>query len=91
MSGVTEVHINMHSMIRLKHSPYSPDLVLSDLSFFPKTNEKLRNIQMVDEEDVFPQLQELLDGIFRKESDKVFGTWINRLIIVSQGDGADIS
>jgi hypothetical protein len=46
---------------------------------------------MIDEEDLFSGLQEILNLISRKELDKVFRRWINRLMIVSRGDGADIS
>jgi hypothetical protein len=74
MSGATEVYINEQNMIRLKHPPNSPDLVLSDFYLFPATNEKLKHIQMVGEEQLFHRLQELLDGISRKRSDNLFGT-----------------
>jgi hypothetical protein len=46
---------------------------------------------MADEEHLFYRLQELLNGICHQEFDKVFGTWINRFMIVSQGDGDYIS
>jgi hypothetical protein len=78
-------------MVRLKHHPYSPDLAPSDFYLFPTITEKLTDIRMVDEGDLFERLHELLKAIPRKELDKVFGIWINRLMIVSQSDGADIS
>jgi hypothetical protein len=87
LSGETEVYISEPNTRRLKHPPYSPDLAPSDFYLFPTIKEKLKDIQMVDEEDLFYRLQELLNGISCKELDKVFGTWINRLMIVSQGDG----
>jgi hypothetical protein len=62
-----------------------------DFSLFPTIKERLKNIQMVEEEDLFYRLQELLNGISCKELDQVVGTWINRLMIVSHGDGAYIS
>jgi hypothetical protein len=46
---------------------------------------------VVDEDDLFYLLQEIGNRISREELDKVFGTWINRLMIVSRGDGASIS
>jgi hypothetical protein len=91
MSGATEVYINKHNMIWLKHPPYSSDLGPSDFYLFRTAKERLKNIQMVDEEDLFCQLQELLNGICHKHLDQILGRWINRLMIVSQGDRADIS
>jgi hypothetical protein len=64
--------------------------VASDFYLFRTVKEKLQNVQMIDEEDLFHRLQELSNDISRKELDKVFGTWINRFKIVSQGDGYDI-
>jgi hypothetical protein len=78
-------------MLRLRHPPYSPDRALSDFSCSPIIKEKLKDIRMVDEGALFHRLHELLKAIPRKELDKVFGTWIHRLMIVSQGDGAYIS
>jgi hypothetical protein len=53
--------------------------------------EKLKDIQLVDEEDLFYRLQEIVNSISRKELDQVFGTWINRFMIVSRGNRAYIS
>jgi hypothetical protein len=90
-SRTTEEYIRQHDMIRLQHPPYSPDLAPSDFYLLPTIKEKLKDIQMVDEEDLFDGLQEILNSISRKELDKVFGTWINRLMIVRRGDGSYIS
>jgi hypothetical protein len=46
---------------------------------------------MVDEEDLFYPLKDLLNRILRRDLAKVFGTWINCLMAVSQGDAAYIS
>jgi hypothetical protein len=91
MSESTEVDIGKQNIVQLKHTPSSPDLAPSDSDLFLTVKEKLKNIQMIGEEHVLYRLQELLNGISRKELDKVFGTWINRLMIVSQGDKASIS
>jgi hypothetical protein len=56
-----------------------------------QSKKKPKDIQIADEEDLFSQLQEKFNSISGKELDKVFGTWINRLMIVSKGDGACIS
>jgi hypothetical protein len=58
---------------------------------FPTIKEKLKDSQMVDEEDGFYRLQEILNSITGKQLDKLFDTWINRLMIESRGDGAYIS
>jgi hypothetical protein len=78
-------------MIRLQHPPYSPDLSPSQFYLFPTINEKPKDIQMVDEEDLLCRLQQILNSVSGKELDKAFGTWINRLMIVSRADGANIS
>jgi histone-lysine N-methyltransferase SETMAR len=90
-SGVSEVYLAEHSMIRLKHPPYSPDLAPSDFYLVPTVKERLKDIEMVDEEDLLNRLKEILNEIPRKGLDKVFRTWINWLMMVSGGDGGYIS
>jgi hypothetical protein len=90
-SRITEKYIKQHDMIRLQHPPYSLDLAPSDFYLLPTIKEKLKDIQMVDEEDLFHRLQEILNNICHQQLDKVFGTWINRFMIVSRDDGAYIS
>jgi hypothetical protein len=90
-SRATEECIRQDNMIRLQHPLYSLDLASSDFYLFPTIKEKPKGIQMVDEEDLFYRLQEILNSISRKELDKVFDTEINRLMIESRGDGAYIS
>jgi histone-lysine N-methyltransferase SETMAR len=84
-SGATEVYITEHNMIRFKHPPYSPDLAPSLFSFLRTIKERLKDIQMLDEENLFYPLKEFLNGIPRRELAKVFGTWMNRLMAVSRG------
>jgi hypothetical protein len=84
-SEATEGYIREYNMMRLKHPPYSPDLAPSDFYLFPTITKKLKDIRMVDEDDLVDPLHELLKAIPRKELDKLFDTWINRLMIVSQG------
>jgi hypothetical protein len=47
--------------------------------------EKLKNIQMIDEDDLFCRLQELLNEMPIKELRKVFGAWTNWLLDVNRG------
>jgi transposase len=49
-SRTTEEYIRQHNMIRVQHPLYSPDLAPSDFYLFPTIKEKLKDIQMVDEE-----------------------------------------
>jgi hypothetical protein len=72
-SRATEVYLMEHNMIRLKQPLYSPDLTLSNFYLFPTIKEKLKNIRMVDEKDLFDRLNELLKVISRKELRKIFG------------------
>jgi hypothetical protein len=65
-----------HNMLRLRHSPYSPDLAPSDFYLFRTVKEKLKDIAMIDEENLFYRLQELLNDIRIHELRKVFATWI---------------
>jgi hypothetical protein len=60
-----------HNMVRLQHPPYSPNLAPSDFSLFPTVKEKLKDIEMVDEEDLFYPLQEFLNDIPIRELRKV--------------------
>jgi hypothetical protein len=53
--------------------------------------EKLKDTEMVDEEDLFYRLQELLNDILIRELRKVFTSWIKRLVDVSKGNGSYIS
>jgi hypothetical protein len=58
---------------------------------FPTIKEQLTDIQMVNDEDVFYWLRELLNEIPVRELRKVFDTWIKRLTAVTRGDGSYIS
>jgi hypothetical protein len=74
-----------HNMIQLKHPPYSPNLTPRDFYLFPTIKEILTDIQMVDGEDLFYRLCELLNEIPVRELRKVFDTWIKRLTAVTRG------
>jgi hypothetical protein len=81
----TEIYITKHDIIGLKYPRYSPDLAPSDFYLFLIIKERLKDIQMVDEEDISVQclVRELLNGIPRRELAKILGTWINCLMTVS--------
>jgi hypothetical protein len=80
-----------HNMVRLQYPSHSLDLAPSDFYLFPTVTEKLKDIEMVDEEDLFYQLQEVLNDIPNRELRTVFTAWIKRLFDVSKGDGSSIS
>jgi superfamily I DNA/RNA helicase len=84
-SGGSEVFMDEHNIIRLKHPPYSPDLRPNDFYLFPTIKEKLAYIQVVDDEDLSYRLRELLNEIPVRELRKVFDTWIKRLAAVTGG------
>jgi hypothetical protein len=52
-SGANEVFMAEDNMIRFKHPPHSPDLAPSDFYLFPTIKERLTDIQMADEKDLF--------------------------------------
>jgi hypothetical protein len=84
-SGASEVFMAEYNMIRLKHPPYSRDLAPSDFCLLPTIKERLTDIQIVDEEDFFYRLRELLNEMPVRELRKVFDTWIERLTAVTRG------
>jgi hypothetical protein len=55
-----------------------------DLYLFSTVKAKLKDIEMVDEGDLFYRLQELLNDLIR-ELRKVFTAWIKRLVDASKG------
>jgi hypothetical protein len=90
-SGANEVFMAEHNIIQFKHLPYSQDLAPSDFYFFRTIKERLTDVQMVDEEDLFYRLSELLNEIPVRELRKGFNTWIKGLTAVTRGDGSYIS
>jgi hypothetical protein len=90
-SWVGEVFIAEQNMIWFKHPPDSPDLAPSDFYLFPIIKERLADIQIVDEKDLFDRLRALLNEIPLRELKKVFDIWIKRFMAVTRGDGSYIS
>jgi hypothetical protein len=74
-------------MVRLKYPPYPPDVARSDFHLFWTVKEKLKDIEMVDEEDLFYRLQELLNDIPIRELRKVSTAWVKRFVDVSERNG----
>jgi hypothetical protein len=88
---VTTSFLVNHNIVRLQHPPYSPDLAPSDFYLFPAVKEKLKDIEMVNEENLSYRLRELLDDIPIRELNQVLTAWIPRLVDVSKGHGSYIS
>jgi hypothetical protein len=89
--GMTTSFLADHTMVRLQHPLCWPDLAPSDFYLFSTVTEKVEDIEMVDETDLFYWLQELLNDIQIRELREVFSAWIKRLVDVSEGDGSYIS
>jgi hypothetical protein len=58
------------------HPLYSPNLSQSDFYLFLTLKQKLENIQMVDGDDPFERLQEILMKMAHEELNRVFQTWV---------------
>jgi histone-lysine N-methyltransferase SETMAR len=86
-SGATEAFMESHEMIRMPHPPYSPDLAPSDFYLFGLVKGKLGHVDVMEEDDLFEALDEILGSIPGEELLRVFETWLDRVRAVSDGDG----
>jgi hypothetical protein len=89
--GMTTSFLADHNMMRLQHPQYSPDLAPSDFYLFQTVKEKLKDIEMVNEDNSFYRLQELLNDIPIHELRKVFSAWMKQPFDVRKGNGSYIS
>jgi hypothetical protein len=85
-SRVSTDWLDEHSILRMPHPSYSPDLASSDFYLFPIVKEKLDSIQLADENQFFGCLQEVLGGIDRKELNTVFRAWVRRVQEASESN-----
>jgi hypothetical protein len=88
---MTTSFVANQNMVPLQGAAYSPVLAPSDFYLFPAVKEKLKDIEMVNEEYLFYRLQEPLNHIPIRELRTVFTAWIKRLVDVSKGNGSYIS
>jgi hypothetical protein len=51
-SRVSTDWLEENSILRMQHTPYSPDLATSDFYLFPTVKEKLERIHLADEDQV---------------------------------------
>jgi histone-lysine N-methyltransferase SETMAR len=84
-SAATMHCMDEHGMRRLIHPPYSPNLAPSDFYLFPRAKEKLLDIAVVDEDDLFYRLQEILNEIPAAELRQVFQNWMKPFGDISRG------
>jgi hypothetical protein len=56
----------------------------NDLYLFHTVKEKLKRIQVADEDQFAESLQEILRGIDQEELDSIFQAWMRRVQQVSQ-------
>jgi histone-lysine N-methyltransferase SETMAR len=86
-SGTTQRFMPEHQMPRTPQPPYSPDLAPSDFYVFPIVKDRLERFHMVDDDELFEQLLEILQAVAIDELKRVFTSWIHRVREVRQGDG----
>jgi hypothetical protein len=87
-TNIASAHwLEEHGMPRIPHQACSPDLALSDFYLFPTVKQKLESFQMIDNDELFDCLQELLAGIDQEELNLVFQAWVQQVHEVSQDNG----
>jgi hypothetical protein len=89
-SRITELFMESHDMISMPHPPYSPDLAPSDFYLFGAVKQQLEHITVTDDDQFFEELHSILESISREELRRVFDEWLQRIDIISQGDGSYI-
>jgi len=80
--------IERHKFVRMPHPPYSPDLAPSDFYLFGTIKDRLRSIQGHTAEELFQNVEEILNAISGEEIERVFLDWMERCrkVIASNGD-----
>jgi histone-lysine N-methyltransferase SETMAR len=86
-SGATQRFMSEHQMSGMPQPPYCPDLAPSDFYLFTTMEDRLDKIHMVDGDDFFEQLSEILQEIPIDESERVFTAWNDRFREVSEANG----
>jgi hypothetical protein len=74
-------------MRRMPQLPYSPDLAPNGFYLFSTVKEKLERSQVANEDQFFESLQAIFRDIEKKELNRVFQAWVQRLQEVSEGNG----
>jgi hypothetical protein len=86
-SRVSTNWLEEHNILRMSHSPYSPNLVFSDFYLFPTVKEKLERIQLADEDQFFECLQEILKGIDLEDLNTIFQALVSRVREANEVNG----
>jgi hypothetical protein len=84
-SRVSTDWLEENNILRMPHTPYSPDMAPSDLYLFPTVKEKLECIQLADEDQFFECVQGVLRGLDQQELNIIFQAWVHRVQKVSEG------
>jgi hypothetical protein len=61
-----------HSILRMPHLPYSPDLASSDFYLFPTVKEKFERTYLANGDQFFECLQEILSDLNQQELNPYF-------------------
>jgi len=77
-----------HSITKMDHPPYSPDLAPCDFWLFPKLKNALKGQRFADLSDIQCNMKTLLQGILENDFQDCFRQWHHRLTkcIASQGE-----
>jgi hypothetical protein len=78
---------NQHNIVHMPQPPYSPDLAPSHFYSFLTVIEKLQNIALRDEDQLFECLIEIAAGLDQTELNRVFHAWKERVRQVREGTG----
>jgi hypothetical protein len=89
-SQTTRTFMQNNDMTDMPHPPYSPDLAPSDFYLFGTVKEKLEHDGITDEDQLFEVLVEILRSIPGEQLVAVFEAWLERVRMVSEGDGSYI-
>jgi hypothetical protein len=85
---VTEQFITQNQILRLPHSPYSPDIAPSNFWLFGHMKKSLDDRTFDEAEQLLEAITEFLDEIHPSELEVVFSHWVERVrwVLESNGD-----
>jgi hypothetical protein len=72
-------YIDQQKFVRLPHPPYSPDLAPSDFYLFGNMKQRLVKCHGTTKEELFQNVNEILESISEDELVHVFLNWMTKL------------
>jgi histone-lysine N-methyltransferase SETMAR len=78
-AAVVTQYLRNEGVERLPHPPYSPDLAPCDFFLFPRIKKELSGKSFDKVEHLARAVQAVVDGISKREYEKSFESWQNRL------------